>query len=178
MAVTPEGRGWMPAKPRPGPERDPELIRDAHDLQRAVSDLVRIYQFRDRTSICYHDISVTQCHALSAVVEHGPMMLNQLAEGLYLDKSTASRVVASLVDKGYIRRSPDPGDARALSLEATRAGRGLHARILEDLEREMLALIADQEPATRRATIELVARLAAAAEAKFGRRGAACSPEE
>ena len=49
-----------------------DLDRGAQALQ-AVVDLVRVYQFRDRDRICCHDISVTQCHALEALVEHGPM---------------------------------------------------------------------------------------------------------
>lgn len=45
---------------------------DAEALHTAVADLVRVYQFRDRDRICCHDISVTQCYALEALVEHGP----------------------------------------------------------------------------------------------------------
>jgi len=53
---------------RPQQLRDRSLTRDARDLHRAVGDLVRIYQFRDRKSICYYNVSVTQCYALSAIV--------------------------------------------------------------------------------------------------------------
>ena len=81
----------------PAPSSPParELQADAEALQAAVADLVRVYQFRDRDRICCHDISVTQCHALETLVEHGPMRLGALAERLFLDKSTTSRVVAA-----------------------------------------------------------------------------------
>src|SRR6185295_7416015 len=76
---------------------------DATALHEALSELVRVYQFRDRDRICCHDISVTQCYALEALLRRGPSGLNELAQELYLDKSTASRVVAALQRKGYIR---------------------------------------------------------------------------
>jgi len=143
------------------------LARDARDLQRAVSDLVRLYQFRDRRAICYYNLSVTQCYALSAVVTHESLTQNDLAAELYLDKSTASRVVDALVSKGYILRVTDPNDGRVRNLEATKRGNGLHARIEQDLIAEARDIIDDRDPATRRATIDLVTRLARAAGARF-----------
>src|SRR4029450_8752881 len=89
------------------------LERDAVALQSAVADLVRVYQFRDRDRICCHDVSVTQCYALETLVQQGPMRLSALAERLFLDKSTTSRVVSTLVRKGYVEQGPDARDRRA-----------------------------------------------------------------
>ncbi|UCF04119.1 MAG: MarR family transcriptional regulator [bacterium] len=169
----------MPSKRKKSdvPVRDAELDMDARDLYRAVSELVRIYQFRDRKSICYYDISVTQCYALSAIIANESMTLNRLAAVLYLDKSTASRSVETLVRKGYARRSTDPTDARALNLEVTKKGRDLHSKIIEDLIEEMKKLVADYDPGTRQATTRLIARLANAATARFGQKGEKCTGE-
>ena len=110
------------------------LDRDAAALQTAVADLVRVYQFRDRDRICCHDISVTQCYALETLVDRGPMRLGALAERLFLDKSnTTSRVVGSLVKKGYVEQQAEAGDKRATALLATPRGRRLCARITQDL---------------------------------------------
>jgi DNA-binding MarR family transcriptional regulator len=136
-----------------------------------MSELVRVYQFRDRTRICYYDLSVTQCHAVAALVAHGPMPLNGLAAALYLDKSTASRVVDSLERKGYVRRTADPNDGRALRLEVTRKGRDIHSRIENDLVDEMKGLLTQFDPDVRQATTRLVARLARAAKARFSKSG-------
>jgi MarR family 2-MHQ and catechol resistance regulon transcriptional repressor len=143
------------------------LDRDAAALQAAVSDLVRVYQFRDRDRICCHDISVTQCHALEALVEAGPMRLMALAERLFLDKSTTSRVAATLVKKGYVEQHPDAEDARATSLAVTRRGQRLHARIEQDLIAQHRALVEDLDPAIRQGVIEAIRRLARAAAARF-----------
>jgi DNA-binding MarR family transcriptional regulator len=98
-------------------------------MQESLSELVRVYQFRDRQRICYYDVSVTQCYAISMLVAVSPMTLNKLAAQLYLDKSTASRLVDSLEQKGYVCKTVDSTDARALSLEVTAKGKKLHLQI-------------------------------------------------
>jgi DNA-binding MarR family transcriptional regulator len=154
------------------------LARDAWDLHRALSELLRIYQFRDRSRICYYDVSVTQCYALSALVSSGPTNLSRLAGGLYLDKSTASRVVDSLVRKGYAQRSEDPSDRRAVKLHATESGQELHRRIERDLVEELTQLLAEYDRDVRQATTRLIARFAKTAGARFARlSGTATEPE-
>src|SRR5947209_4293076 len=112
-----------------GTPADPALERDAHQFYDTLSDLIRVYQFRDRDRICCYDVSVSQCYGLEALVRRGPMTLNDLAAYLYLDKSTASRVVDALERKGYVARAPHPDDGRALLLAPTATGRELYARI-------------------------------------------------
>ncbi len=143
------------------------LRKDAVELHRALSDLVRIYQFRDRTQICYHDVSVTQCYAISTLADQESMPLGRLASALFLDKSTASRMVDALEGKGYIRRGPDPNDGRALRIELTAEGIELHSRIEKSLVDGLKEMLDDFEPAARRVSIDIIARLACAAAARF-----------
>jgi DNA-binding MarR family transcriptional regulator len=152
---------------RPRNSTQPALERDAADLQAAVADLVRVYQFRDRDRICCHDISVTQCYALETLVEHGPMRLSALAERLFLDKSTTSRVVAALVKKGYVEQGADAQDGRAIALTATRKGRSLCARITDDLVDQQKQLLQDLDPDVRSGVVQVLRRLAQAADARF-----------
>jgi DNA-binding MarR family transcriptional regulator len=143
------------------------LDRAAREFQAAVADLVRIYQFRDRDRICCHDVSVTQCYALETLVEAGPLRLVELAERLFLDKSTTSRVVQSLVRKGYVELGEDPADRRAVSIAVTRKGRGLCARIVGDLVEQQKQLLRDLEPELRTGIVTVLRRLAQAADARF-----------
>jgi DNA-binding MarR family transcriptional regulator len=153
------------------------LDADAAELHDALSELVRVYQFRDRDRICCHDISVTQCYALEALVRRGPCGLNELAAELYLDKSTASRVVGTLERKGYLRRASHPDDGRAVVLSITAAGRRLCDRIRTDLVAEAKHLLQDIEPAVRQETARLLLRLARAAAARSGlASGSGCCP--
>jgi MarR family 2-MHQ and catechol resistance regulon transcriptional repressor len=151
------------------------LDRDAAALQAAVADLVRVYQFRDRDRICCHDISVTQCYALETLVEHGPMRLGALAEKLFLDKSTTSRVVGALVKKGYVEQQVEATDRRATALHATPKGRRLCARITEGLIAQQRQLLQDLEPDVREAVVRVIRRLARAADSRF-RAGVSVGP--
>lgn len=153
---------------------DPALERDARALYGAMSDLIRVYQFRDRDRICCHDVSVSQCYALEAVVRQGGMTLNDLAAHLYLDKSTASRIVDSLERKGYMTRIPHPSDRRAVLLEPTAAGRDLYHRIEGDILAEERSLLAGFDPEIRRAMTSLIARLARAAAERVETGGGSC----
>jgi DNA-binding MarR family transcriptional regulator len=151
------------------------LEKDASALQAAVADLVRVYQFRDRDRICCHDISVTQCYALETLVEHGSLRLGALADKLFLDKSTTSRVVSSLVKKGYVEQHVDEADRRATALHATPKGRRLCARITEDLVAQQKQLLQDLEPDVRLAVVRVIRGLARAADSRF-RAGVSVGP--
>ena len=156
-----------------------ELQRDAEALQAAVADLVRVYQFRDRDQICCHDVSVTQCYALETLVANGPMRLGGLAERVFLDKSTTSRVVNALVRKGYVEQRADATDGRAMLISATRSGQRLCSRINADLVEQQKQLLGDLAPEVRAGVVDVIQRLARAADSRFraGAAGGCCVPD-
>jgi MarR family transcriptional regulator, 2-MHQ and catechol-resistance regulon repressor len=156
-----------PTSRTPAAHDQSALDRDAVALQAAVADLVRVYQFRDRDRICCHDVSVTQCYALETLIDQGPMRLSALAERLFLDKSTTSRVVSTLVRKGYVEQRADAKDGRATTLIATRQGQRLCARIRDDLVEQQKQLLQDLDPDIRTGVVHLLRRLAQAADARF-----------
>lgn len=139
---------------------DPGLQRQGEAFHAALSEFVRAYLVGERGQICCHDISLTQCYALEALVRRGPSTLNALAAELRLDKSTASRVVAALQRKGYVARARHPGDARAVLLDATPAGRRLHDRIRNDRIAERMELLAGSPPEVREGITAIMRRLA------------------
>lgn len=153
------------------PVRD--FQEDTKAFYEALSDLIRVYQFRDRDRICCYDVSVSQCYALEALIQ-SEKTLNDLAAHLYLDKSTASRVVDALERKGYVERAPHPADRRALLLTPTPSGRELHARIQRDLLEEEEALLAGFAPEVRRSMIQLLRQLARAAASRVDAGGGSC----
>lgn len=153
---------------------DPTLARDTEELYDALEDLLRVYQFRDRDRICCFDISVSQCYALEGLVRRGGMTLNDLAAFLYIDKSTASRVVDALERKGYVARSPHPKDGRAVLLEATSSGRELEGKIRESILAEERQLLVDFAPEVRQSLTLLIRRLARAASAAVETGGGSC----
>lgn len=159
------------SSPRPA---DQALARDSADLYDALSELIRVYQFRDRDRICCHDLTVSQCYALEAVVRNGPLTLNELAGRLYLDKSTASRVADALERKRLLRRRGHPEDRRAVQLTFTSRGKLRYERIRREIQEREQRLLADFPPEIRAAMIDLVGRLARAAAERVDTRGGMC----
>ena len=139
-----------------------ELDRQARELQDALTEFVRLYQFRDRDRICCHDVSVSQCYALEVLVRREHATMNEVAADLCLDKSTASRVVGALERKGYVARAQHPSDGRAVLLAVTPAGRRLYTRIHDSLVAERREILAAFPPSVREAAPALIRRLAGA----------------
>jgi DNA-binding MarR family transcriptional regulator len=60
--------------------------------------------------------------ALWRIVEEGPMRSTALAKLIGIDLSVVSRQVKFLEEVGFVRRQPDPLDARAALVSATESG--------------------------------------------------------
>jgi len=168
------------APPRSKREPSVTIAENAEALNSALSSLIRVYQFRDRDTICCHDISVTQWYALEALVDRGVVRSQVLADALRLDKSTTTRVVDSLVRKGYVERAQEAEDRRAVALKVTRSGRGLYERINRELIAQQVELLHDLDPSVWAGATEVIQRLARAASARFGPGGRAepCGPSD
>ena len=145
----------------------PDLDHDGEAFHEALSDFVRAYLVGERDRICCHDISLTQCYALDALLRRGPSTLNALAAELCLDKSTASRVVATLQRKGYVGRTTHPGDGRAVLVDVTPAGRRLCDRLRADRIAERSKLLARFSPEVRRGITDVMRRLAEATQRRM-----------
>ena len=153
------------------------LDQQAERLGDAVGDLIRAYQFRDRNEICCHGVSVSQCYALDALYRKGPLAMGQLADYLYLDVSTVTRVVDQLEGEGYSERVPDPADRRVVRVEITRGGRAIVRKIRRGLVDDYRRVIEAIPAGSREAVIGAVEQLLGA----FLRRSSCCAdrrPEE
>ena len=92
-------------------------------------------------------------------MRQGGMSMNDLAARLYLDKSTASRVVDALERKGYVTRVQHPEDRRAVVLEASTSGRALEGKIRDEILAEERELLARFAPEVRQAMTQLLRQL-------------------
>jgi DNA-binding MarR family transcriptional regulator len=68
-------------------------------------------------------ISAPRLSALSVLVFAGPLRIGELAHLEQVEPPTMTRLVDGLERDGYVVRSPDPDDARAVRVEATDRGR-------------------------------------------------------
>jgi DNA-binding MarR family transcriptional regulator len=77
-------------------------------------------------------LTPTQLSALSTVDKAGPLRLGDLAAAEKIAPSTLTRLVTVLEDRGYVRRGPVPGDARAAALSVTAEGHAILERIRQE----------------------------------------------
>jgi MarR family transcriptional regulator, 2-MHQ and catechol-resistance regulon repressor len=173
MTTTSRKAVALPSAP-PGRTGDPSLAGDASRFRAVLSELIRVVQFRDRDRACCYDVSVSQCYALKSVVDAGGLSVNDLAAHLYLDKSTASRIANSLVDKGYLIRERHPEDARVVTLVPTSDGAILCAAIEAGEDREYAGLLADFEPGVRAEMSRLLAKLGGCFRSNVEASGGSC----
>lgn len=95
--------------------------------------------------------STSQCHALVELDSHKVMNLSQLTTALNLEKSTTSRLVAQLCDKGIIHIHPDENNRRNKLISLTKKGTKLvneihhHAKLQVKLALETMS---EEEQAT------------------------------
>ena len=137
----------------------PTLLRDAARLHESVAELIRVLQFRDRDRACCYDLSVSQCHALEALIKHGPMTVTKLGDFLFLEKSTASRLAKALLEKELVRRRAPKTDGRIVILQVTETGQRLARKIHNDLAEEYRELLEEFDPEVRAALPKLLDRL-------------------
>jgi DNA-binding MarR family transcriptional regulator len=82
---------------------------------------------------CCEGVTLAQCHTLLELQLHRkPISLNELSERLYLDKSTVSRTVDSLVRKGAVNREVPAQNRRKVTLSLTEKGSAICRRINRD----------------------------------------------
>ena len=87
--------------------------------------------------------------------------INVLAERAGMTKQSMGQLVAELETRGYVRRTPDPSDRRAILVQFTEAGwRFLRdaAAIKREIESEYSAILGAEHLAVLRAALETLLR--------------------
>jgi DNA-binding MarR family transcriptional regulator len=135
-------------------------LRDqAMDLQRAVSVLVRKFQFRDRNETVAYGLSVSQAYVLRTLRELGPLSMGGLAAEMRLSISTMTRVVAQLDRKSLVRRTPDVQDARICRVALSARGQVQWQRIEDELVAADLEVLQTIPSGERETVIRAIGKL-------------------
>jgi DNA-binding MarR family transcriptional regulator len=69
------------------------------------------------------DLTLSQWSALVTVEAHGPLRIGDIAEREGVSAPTATRLVASLEDRGFVARATDEADRRSSHVSLTPKGR-------------------------------------------------------
>lgn len=97
---------------------------DAQILRQQVQAFIRTFGLLDQSRTpCGRDIPPSQAHALQILGLSAEITQKSLTDELHLDKSTTSRLVTQLVERGWVDRTPNPQDRREIHLELTAQGR-------------------------------------------------------
>jgi MarR family transcriptional regulator, 2-MHQ and catechol-resistance regulon repressor len=128
------------------------------ELYRALSELARRYQFRNRDEVCCYGLTVSQCYALQTLVRE-PLTSGALADSLGLDISSTTRLVDQLIRKKLVLRKRSAEDARVKTIEITDAGRKLMSRIEGDLANVVGEALKGLPVEVQRALPEVIRRL-------------------
>lgn len=155
-----------------------DLERQAERLYEVFAELARAFQYRDREQICCFGVTISQCHALEMLQARGPMTMSELAQALFLDASTVTRVVDRLVEDGLAVRSTDSSDRRVHRVRITDTGDRLVHQIRSNLVAEQRDVLQQVPPASREAVISAVRRLLDAFRARQARSCACSEPTE
>jgi DNA-binding MarR family transcriptional regulator len=95
------------------------------------------------------DLSPSLTAALSTVERHGPITPSELAARERIQRPTATRVLARLVEEGLVERTPDPQDRRSALVSATPAARELLAELRTRKTAFLAARLEALDPADR-----------------------------
>ena len=99
---------------------------------------------QDLRSRLYGDlVDLAQADCLEVIALRGSCTMSELAAELRVDASAATRTVKRLVDGGYVARSPDPNDARAVVVTLTDAGHELGREIARRSLEAVLEILAE-----------------------------------
>ncbi len=110
-----------------------------------------------------YDLSIQQFWVILVLLEGGPSSLHPLAQQVWMDDPTASRVVKAMVGRGLLRTQPDPKHGRRILISLTPSAVPL-ARELQFLATEIKTglvsgLEQEQQAALRQGLIAMITNL-------------------
>lgn len=139
-------------------ERRPPAFRNllAYQVSSTADALRRSAAMRMRRE---HDVSLAQVRTLALIEHLQPVRLRDVAADAGADKAQISRVVSSLVSRGYVARRALVGDARSAHLELTPTGKDKVAGLFRTLQERDRLLKAGFQPAELDQLLALLARV-------------------
>jgi len=110
-----------------------------------------------------YDLTIQQFWVMLVLLEQGPSSLHPLAQQVWMDDPTASRVVKAMVARGLLRTQPDPKHGRRILISLSPSALPL-AQELQNLAAEIKAALvmgldADQQAMLRHGLLAMITNL-------------------
>ena len=103
------------------------------ELRRGLQQLIRLSRILEPQSGAGTHASLSEVMALGELADVEAMSQHELAQLLGLEKSTVSRLVAGLVDRGWVSRERNSDNRRLYRLQLTHDGQAAARRIGNEL---------------------------------------------
>ncbi|MGO4689821.1 MarR family winged helix-turn-helix transcriptional regulator [Glaciibacter sp. 2TAF33] len=118
------------------------------ELHRMLGDLVAVNHRLTRVAATAAGGTESPAlwRTLSVLETTGPIRLGELAELSRVAQPTATKIVAGLVERGWVERQADPTDARATQIAATDAGLAAKQQWRNKLAEALVPLFDDLAP--------------------------------
>jgi DNA-binding MarR family transcriptional regulator len=119
------------------------------ELRRGLQQLIRLSRILEPHSRAGTHASLSEVMALGELADVEAMSQHELARLLGLEKSTVSRLVAGLVDRGWVSRERNPDNRRLYRLQLTHDGQAAARQIGKQLRTQHTQLLSGLTPAER-----------------------------
>lgn len=146
---------------RTGRRQAGDLSTDALRIGVAWRELRRGATMQRLRELYGNELELGQVDALDLLVQAGPSRMNELADALRVDASTATRTVDRLEAAGMVERGPDPDDARAVQVRLAAKGAAVHAGIVDRRRALLERILVDFDSDERAQLADLLGRLVA-----------------
>ena len=124
---------------------DTELVDDIrHRTRELVRELGLLHPTAAGT-----DLSVSGVHTIIEIGGAGTMSAKQLSERLLLEKSTISRMLKKLVERGDIEEHVSPHDGRTKDLRLSAQGKRLYKEIKRRADGQVIDALVPLDPAAQ-----------------------------
>ncbi|MBB1431043.1 MULTISPECIES: MarR family winged helix-turn-helix transcriptional regulator [unclassified Pseudoalteromonas] len=108
---------------------------------RVSNDFAEVYQTK-------YGLNIPQWRILANLAQYGQSNAKDLCTQANMDKSTVSRAVKVLIDKGLVKSELNAQDKRAALLVLSKAGQNLYEQIAPDAlnwEKQLLSTLTNEE---------------------------------
>lgn len=108
---------------------------------------------------CKYPVSMAEACAMVELMHHEPISQRDLCQALNLEKSTVSRLVVDLEQRGWVQRERSGEDARMQLLRRTDTGHDASVEIVQARNQRFGALLERVDPAQRANVVAAVSIL-------------------
>ena len=119
------------------------------ELRQGLQQLVRLSRILEPHSGAGTHASLSEVMAVGELADVEAMSQHELARLLGLEKSTVSRLVAGLVDRGWVSRERNPDNRRLYRLQLTHDGQAAARQIGKQLRAQHTQLLSGLTRAER-----------------------------